>query len=94
MSDGLSNGAIGKEGGPLGIAPYSVFMGFGPITPSNGSCLGAGWEGRGRPRLGREMGGRLVDQGFEIEVSIRALLSSEELEDGGMGRTGCWVTVS
>ena len=31
--------------------------------------------------------------GSSIEMSTRALPSSEEPEDGGIGRVGCWVTV-
>jgi len=66
-------------------------MRFSPITPSDGLSLGAGWEGRGR--LGREMEDQLVDCGSDVEISTRALPSSEESEDGGMGRAEFWVTV-
>jgi hypothetical protein len=40
------------------------------------------------------MEGRLVDCGSGVEISTRALPSSEEPEDGGIGRAECWVTVS
>jgi hypothetical protein len=36
---------------------------------------------------------RLVDCGSGVEIFTRALASSEE-EDGGVGRAGCWVTIS
>ena len=38
------------------------------------------------------MDDRVVDWGSGVDISTRAFTSSEEPEDGGMGRAVCWVT--